>query len=287
LIAKLFAVEALLHIACCSTTLVLCISSSGLLLIFPAFPNLSAWLEMSAYVFFSCWIGYFILCSAKWHTVFIVEMCSADSNLLLLDNTTAMLLSCWFGNSKWKLKVIALLMVTLTVLQCYFSNSLLTCKVLFWSSHETLFQTTIFTAWCLCSAYIHSTCCVAVCLAVYPLICIVWQWVKMFNTSICVRDILYVCHTHVLNILTHCQTRMWANAQRDGLPAEYRWHPLFSTAKFGWGPLLECRTVTLPRHETHWNLLGCPKLANRSQPLVGRKCLHLPCRVAITSNTRW
>ena len=25
-------------------------------------------------------------------------------------------------------------------------------------------------------------------------------------------------------------TRMWANAQRDGRPAEYRWHPLFNAA---------------------------------------------------------
>jgi len=31
-----------------------------------------------------------------------------------------------------------------------------------------------------------------------------------------------------------------------------------------------CRAVTLPRRETRWNLQGCPKLANRSQPLVGR-----------------
>jgi len=28
-------------------------------------------------------------------------------------------------------------------------------------------------------------------------------------------------------------TRMWANAQRDGRPAEHRWRPLFNTAKFG------------------------------------------------------
>jgi len=26
---------------------------------------------------------------------------------------------------------------------------------------------------------------------------------------------------------------VWANAQRDGRPAEYRWRPLFNTAKFG------------------------------------------------------
>jgi len=33
---------------------------------------------------------------------------------------------------------------------------------------------------------------------------------------------------------------MWANAQRDGRPAEYRWRPLFNAAKFGvsWGDKL-------------------------------------------------
>ena len=39
---------------------------------------------------------------------------------------------------------------------------------------------------------------------------------------------------------------MWANAQRDGRPAEHRWRPLFNAAKFGPRPLLECRGVTLP-----------------------------------------
>jgi len=29
------------------------------------------------------------------------------------------------------------------------------------------------------------------------------------------------------------KTRMWANAQRDGRPAEYRWRPLFNAAKCG------------------------------------------------------
>jgi len=28
-------------------------------------------------------------------------------------------------------------------------------------------------------------------------------------------------------------TRMWASAQRNGRPAEYSWHPLFNSAKFG------------------------------------------------------
>jgi len=29
------------------------------------------------------------------------------------------------------------------------------------------------------------------------------------------------------------ELEMWANAQRDGRPAEYRWRPLFDAAKFG------------------------------------------------------
>ena len=28
-------------------------------------------------------------------------------------------------------------------------------------------------------------------------------------------------------------TRMWANAQPDGRPAEHRWRPLYNAAKFG------------------------------------------------------
>jgi len=63
---------------------------------------------------------------------------------------------------------------------------------------------------------------------------------------------------------------MWANAQRDGRPAEYRWRPLFNATKSGWRPLLQCLAVTLPRRETRWNLQGCPKLPDWSQPLVGR-----------------
>ena len=39
---------------------------------------------------------------------------------------------------------------------------------------------------------------------------------------------------------------MWANAQRDGRPAEYKSRPVLNAAKFGSRPLLECRAVTLP-----------------------------------------
>jgi len=36
---------------------------------------------------------------------------------------------------------------------------------------------------------------------------------------------------------------MWANAKRDGRPAEYRWRPLFNAAVW-LTPLLECRTCS-------------------------------------------
>jgi len=43
---------------------------------------------------------------------------------------------------------------------------------------------------------------------------------------------------------------MWANAQHDGRPAEYRWRPLFNAAKFGWRPLLQRCAVMLPKQES-------------------------------------
>ena len=41
------------------------------------------------------------------------------------------------------------------------------------------------------------------------------------------------------------ELEIWANAQRDGRPAEHRWRPLFNAAKFGWRSLLYCCAVTL------------------------------------------
>jgi len=79
----------------------------------------------------------------------------------------------------------------------------------------------------------------------------------------------YACYFQLSWHIKH-QLEMWANTQRDGRPAEYRWHPLFNSAKFGWRPLLECGAVRLPRRETRRSYLGCPKLMKWSQPLVGR-----------------
>jgi len=60
-------------------------------------------------------------------------------------------------------------------------------------------------------------------------------------------------HTDKHALTEKLNTRMWADAQHDGRPAEYRWHPLFNAANFILRPLLQYRAVTLPRHETRWN----------------------------------
>jgi len=38
---------------------------------------------------------------------------------------------------------------------------------------------------------------------------------------------------HTLRIGKQDKLEMWANAQRDGRPAEHRWCPLFNATKFG------------------------------------------------------
>ena len=112
---------------------------------------------------------------------------------------------------------------------------------------------------------------------------LVWLWsLTLQMLRLAIWDYVCVLVVDILNTRSEMNVRlhnsskhfmkleMWANAQRDGRPAEYRWRPLFSAAKFGWCPLLDYRAVTLPRRETRWNVQECPKLANRSQPLVGR-----------------
>jgi len=43
---------------------------------------------------------------------------------------------------------------------------------------------------------------------------------------------------------------MWANAQRDGRPAEHRWRPVFNAAKFGWRPLhMPCSNAAKTRNQ--------------------------------------
>jgi len=65
-----------------------------------------------------------------------------------------------------------------------------------------------------------------------------------------VHHLYSVTHKYlIIDQVTECSTvvpsekqqtaGMWANAQRDGRPAEHRWHPLFNAAKFSWRPLLD------------------------------------------------
>ena len=42
-----------------------------------------------------------------------------------------------------------------------------------------------------------------------------------------------------VTVQSNFKLEMWANAERDGRSAEYRWHPLFNATKFGWRPLLD------------------------------------------------
>jgi len=65
---------------------------------------------------------------------------------------------------------------------------------------------------------------------------------------------------------------MWANAQRDGRSAEYRWHRVLNAAKFGSRPLLKCHAVTLPISE--------------SARLGGRKVNFAPGKIPLRGNSR-
>jgi len=62
---------------------------------------------------------------------------------------------------------------------------------------------------------------------------------------------------------------MWANAQRDSRPAEYRWRPLFNAAVW-LTPTTRLPCSNAAKMQNPLKFAGCPKLANRSQPLVGR-----------------
>jgi len=68
------------------------------------------------------------------------------------------------------------------------------------------------------------------------------------------------CNSIILAGDKHLQLEMWANAQRDGRPAEYRWRRLFNAAKVvSWLQLLSARTaITFPVSERHrpWPVLG-------------------------------
>jgi len=74
---------------------------------------------------------------------------------------------------------------------------------------------------------------------------------------------------------TQSELCTWQNFDRSKSPRKSIYSvPAQKTAKdrakFGWPLVNDVAAVTKARRETRWSLLGCPKLPNRSQPLVGR-----------------
>ena len=87
----------------------------------------------------------------------------------------------------------------------------------------------------------------------------------------------------------YCSLQQWKNfanrSRIDKVIAMYRVAPFFwltlynvpaqetakHYAKFGWPLVSDVAAVTKASRETRWNLLDCPKLPNRSHPLVCRR----------------
>jgi len=49
----------------------------------------------------------------------------------------------------------------------------------------------------------------------------------------CFVDAMKFSNGKMLDKKQTTKTRMWANAQRDGCPAKYKWRPMFNATKFG------------------------------------------------------
>ena len=62
---------------------------------------------------------------------------------------------------------------------------------------------------------------------------------------------------------------MWANAQRDGRPAEYRWRPV-QRRKVWLTPTTRVPCSNAAKTRNPLKFARVPKLTKRSQPLVGR-----------------
>ena len=62
---------------------------------------------------------------------------------------------------------------------------------------------------------------------------------------------------------------MWANAQCHGCSAKYRWRPLFNTAVW-LTPTTKVPCSNAAKTRKQFKFAGCPKLANRSQSLIGQ-----------------
>jgi len=57
--------------------------------------------------------------------------------------------------------------------------------------------------------------------------------VPLFNAAVWLTPTTRVPCSNAAKTRNPLKLEMWANAQPDGRPAEYRWRPLFNAAKFG------------------------------------------------------
>ena len=69
----------------------------------------------------------------------------------------------------------------------------------------------------------------------------------MSATPTAAPDLMQICpRDRLCKWVKYNENRMWANAQRDGRPAEYRWRPLLNAAVWLTPTARVYRAVTLP-----------------------------------------
>jgi len=88
------------------------------------------------------------------------------------------------------------------------------------------------------------------------------------------RAVTLPIYRRTQDLETQSEFCTWQNSVRGQEPPKCIYSiPAQETAKhrvkFGWPPMSDVGAVMTPRRETCWNLVGCPKLTKRSQPLVG------------------
>ena len=70
------------------------------------------------------------------------------------------------------------------------------------------------------------------------------------------------------------KTRMWANAQRDGRPAEYRWRFLFNAAKFCLTPITRMPCSKAAKTRNPLKLPGVPQ-TNETISVASLSLIHI------------
>ena len=106
------------------------------------------------------------------------------------------------------------------------------------------------------------------------------RWRPLLNSTVWLTPTARVLCSNTTNIgecntWTQSEFCTWQNSVRGQEPPKMIYSvPAQETAKhrakLGWPPLSDVAAVMKPRCGTRWNLLGCRKLPNWSQPLVGR-----------------